>query len=402
MNLYLSRRSLGFMLFKIMTLFVFLNSICPWLTWSIDFRIFWVISTLLFTIFYLRHQHYFVHITKRKLMPLFLFLLIIWIQRGTFMAFLFGIGLWWCVLVILLLKREYQIILIHFITKWTSLIVGVSLLFYFLHLLGIPLPYTNISYSESLSYSEPFQNYFFFIKLSNSYRFQSIFLEPGHLTLVLAPLLFLHGYNIRNKYVVVLLVAQIFTFSLAGYITLFFGIIWNTFFNNSANKKSKHFLFVSVVIIVCIIVLNILFSENIFKILILDRLQVHNGQILGYNRTNELFDVIYDNFLKSNRLLYGEPTKMEDLFLGHGVAGYKVFILNYGVIGFVLGLLCYIYPIVLSKNKKTSIGFTALLLLLLSQNAYPLWWVFLIFLIVGACYFESDQLYNKRLYENII
>lgn len=43
------------------------------------------------------------------------------------------------------------------------------------------------------------------------------------------PMIMANRFDLRNKYVIILIVAELFTFSLAGYITLFIGYLCSIF-----------------------------------------------------------------------------------------------------------------------------------------------------------------------------
>ena len=162
--LYLSKNNNTIIrLFECMALFVFLYSIRPWPVWHLDFRIVWLVAILIFSILFLHEDSMFESPIKKKLMPVLLLVFISWMQRYTLFGFVYGLGLWWCVLVILLLKPKYQSILVKFLTKWTAVVVGISLAYYLVYLWGIPLPHSYISFSDSSSYSEMFNNYYLFI-----------------------------------------------------------------------------------------------------------------------------------------------------------------------------------------------------------------------------------------------
>ena len=62
---------------------------------------------------------------------------------------------------------------------------------------------------------------------------------------------------------------------------------------------------------------------------------------------------------------------------GHGVAGYKVYLIRYGFVGFFLAILGYI--IMLFRYKKVSLSMKLcfiLFMLMYWQAAYPYWFSF--------------------------
>lgn len=383
---------------ELMTLFLYLFAIYPWPTWQINFRIVWGMALISYT--YLLVSKPFLFASSKEYMPysIALLLMLAWMNKNSIAGFVFGLGNFWCIYLLLRLREGVKYELIHFITKWLSIIIGVSLVAFILHFIGFPMPHSSIRFLDNIAY-DYFDNYYFFITNAGSNRFQSIFLEPGHMTMGLAPILFLNKYDFKNRYVLVLLISQLFSFSLAGYISLIFGFIWITFTNNIEKKFTYIFSFLCVFFLI-VVGINSLSNSNIFSELILDRLRMEDGQIIGYNRTNALFDDVYDSFIKSGDIWMGQAssTTLEDLFKGHGNAGYQLFIFMEGMISFILVVVCYSYPILFYK-KKCIVGYCILLLLLLSQNSYPLWWTMMIALVVGS---GAINYVNKFEYENTI
>ena len=91
--------------------------------------------------------------------------------------------------------------------------------------MGISLPFTYVDNSD-LGYTG--NNYYLFVvdhDIVYFPRFRSIFAEPGHLTMGIIPLLFANRFNLKNKFVVILLLIEIFTFSLAGFVLIFVSLL---------------------------------------------------------------------------------------------------------------------------------------------------------------------------------
>jgi len=112
------------------------------------------------------------------------------------------------------------------ITRWFSWILIPSLLLFVLLLFqDITPPLGYISYDAILdgkeietAYSE-YANYLLLIKgVFYDIRFNSIFLEPGHLGMISSFMLFANGYNFKKKECWVILFAIILSLSLAGYV----------------------------------------------------------------------------------------------------------------------------------------------------------------------------------------
>lgn len=286
----------------------------------------------------------------------------------------------WLIFVsVLTLKNELKSDIISFITKWFSALLLLSLLFYFLHLFGISLPSSWIS-TEKHRYA--LTNYYFFVCFEGSIRFQSIFLEPGHLTMGLAPLLYINGYNIKKVSVLVLIVAQLFSFSLAGYVVLVFGLLYSFIFR-VGTKRFRHLIVILSFFPIFLYSSTAVFQEDVFNALIIERLKWDGNSIVGDDRSSSYLDSQFEKYKHSGiQLLTGigyEKDKSEK-----GVAGFKYYMVVYGIIGIVLLLYVYSYILMrMNRVSKSSLGLLILLLLLLYQNAYPVWWCMLIVLTCG-------------------
>ena len=239
-----------------------------------------------------------------------------------------------------------------------------------------------------------YTNYYAFIDIEGSIRFQGPFLEPGHMTLGVAPLLFLNLYNVKNKYVLFLFLSQLFSFSLAGYIILIIGYTI-VLLTANLNRKLINFLLPIVLFAGVLLLAATVYKEDLFKELILERLEWDGTSIAGDNRSSDFLDSEYDRLTHSDQKWFG--TEWEAESSSKGVAGYKLYFVQYGIIGILLVLLSYIYANrVLSKKNTSEWGFLLILLLILYQNAYPLWWCLLIEVVCGNAYL------NEQLKDSIL
>lgn len=386
--------------YKFSLLAAFLISMFPWFTWKLDFRITWVVLLLSTTLFLYSKSSRKCIVSISSYSVIFIYLLILWLQKNTIPALIFGIGVIWIVNTLLKLRVEFVVEIFEFITKCFSILLGISLFFYILYVIGIPLPHTNITFSDSSSYGI-FRNYYFFIISNNEtgLRFSSVFLEPGHMTMGIAPLLYINRYNFRNKYVLILLIAQLFSFSLAGYATSLFGYIFFNIFSSEVkhSKKSNSLFFTIGVVLIALICLNY-FSPNTFNTLILDRLKITDGSIAGYNRVSTVFEDAFNVFVHSSEFYIGNNSfDSEEFFYGHGNSGWQVFTYIHGAIGLLLCILAYSYPIFSRYSTKLLFGLSFVFFMLLFQNSYPMWWCMFINLTLGTTLFRMKyNLYNEN------
>lgn len=362
----------------------------PWFSWEINFA--WVSVLGVVTVFLVGRGSdlWISRRTSRGNYTLLLFLfLILFLWESKYFTSLLGYidhVLNWALLASLIsLKDEYKCDLVRFITKWFSVILIVSLIYFIIHLLGIPLPHTIINRGADV---RTYTNYFLFIDIEGSIRFQGPFLEPGHMTLGVAPLLFLNLYNVKNKYVLFLFLSQLFSFSLAGYIILIVGFSIVMLTAKVKHKVTSSLL--PLVIFAGVLLLAVtVYKENLFRELILERLEWDGSTISGYNRSSDFLDSEYERLTHSDQKWFG--TEWEAELSSKGVAGYKLYFVQFGLIGVILVFLSYFFANrVLSKKNTIEWGFLLILLLLIYQNAYPLWWCLLIELVCGNVYLNNQ------------
>lgn len=381
----------SYKLFRILILFLFIVSMYPWFTWGVDSKLIWTLAVPILTAFRLLNRQYFDQYSVNKFAALFTFVLIMWMQRQTLMAAVFGIGLWWSIYIFLQLKEQYKKDIVEYITKWFGLLLGVSLVYFVISKAGVPLPHNTIVFNTSSSY-DTFNNYYLYVQpaYADSFRFSGIFLEPGHMTMGLAPLIYLNKYNVKNRYCLMLLAAQLFSFSLAGYLLLFFGFIWQNMTEKNNIHKVRSLILSFFAFSVFLFLSASLFGEDLFSSLILDRLQVENGSIVGNDRMNDYFASVFSSYVASSDFLFGMGDfDAEGFFQGHGNSGWQVYAYMYGLIGLIAAGLSYISPYIKQHNAST-LGFCILLILILMGNGYPTWWCMLIHLTIGATVLSNN------------
>lgn len=368
-----------FIFYKICLFFFFINSMHPWFLLRIPSV--WI-SLVFFSVSMLAYNKNYFYKNIRKGAVFCFFLMFMWIKKdgnffglaeGVLNAIIFGM--------ILNLKEELMVDSLNFITKWLALIVFVSGVFYILFLLGINLPHTTLSLSENAR-RDNLENYYFFVFASEMFgtRFHSIFLEPGYLTLGVAPLLFIYKYDVKNKYILLLLLSQLLSFSLAGLILLFFGFFYCALCGKEKGKLQKIMGGILVLLLGFVILYN-LFGYEYFYNTIFSRLIIEDGTLSGYNRSSLYLDSVYDSMMKTSSLWTG--TYFDVSLSEKGVSGYKLFAVQNGIIGVALVVLAYVSLVGIKKigfNYLT--GFIILCLLLLYQNSYP---ESMCILFTGAC-----------------
>lgn len=274
---------------------------------------------------------------------------------------------------ILSLKKDIMLYNLEFVTKWLAILVFVSAIAFIIHMIGVPLPHQPLM-GEGVFSSIETENYYLFLyssSFNNLARFRAVFYEPGYLTLGVYMLIFLNKFNIRNKYVLILILAQLLSFSLAGLFLITVGYLFSLFFA-SKNKDQSHSnkLVNGLIIIGAFYVIVTTFGVTYFEETILRRLEWVDGTIAGDNRSSLYLDGLYESMMNSADKWTGVTYNAD--YSEKGVSGYKLFAVQNGIIGVVLLLLSFISLIPLKKlGLNWMTGALIMIFLILYQNAYP-------------------------------
>lgn len=244
----------------------------------------------------------------------------------------------------ILLRSNIEILnrLSTVLCKAMALLLIPSMFFFLLYLLGFPLPGKSATYGND-QYS--FTNFYFFMVDDRSLmlfipRFQSVFLEPGHLGSATSLLLMTQFGQWKRWWNIVLIIASIISFSLAAYaiiIALMFLGLWV-----QRRNIVKHVV-ISVSLLATVTVGAIYYNggDNMLNALILARLEIdeRTGDMVGNNRVDVDFEKEYDKFIVSSDAFFGRD--MTKIARGSGNSGYRVFIYQNGLIGLFLLILFY-------------------------------------------------------------
>ena len=249
------------------------------------------------------------------------------------------------------LNREEMQRMMDLFIKVFAGFLAISILFFLLYLVGLPLPSVDAD-NEDLGYS--YTNYFLFMVDTRWEtvlfpRFNSIFLEPGHLGTLTSLLLLNQLGKWKKWYNVILIITTLLTFSLAAYVLLPIIALMGAW------ARGKHIIIavISIVVVLIGIAIGATFyndGDNLVNNLILARLEINNdGEMEGDNRVTDTFDAEYEEFLTSSDLLVGREYSMEKF--GFGNSGYKVFLYDNGLISL---LLVFVFYLALSFSAKQS------------------------------------------------
>ena len=276
------------------------------------------------------------------------------------------------------------------LTKICKVFAGfliISILFFFLHFIGVNLPNMSV---ERGNYS--YTNFFFFLlddrELWNILipRFNSVFLEPGHMGTTIIMLLATQIGKWKKWYNVVLFVALLISFSLAAYclgVMLLFLRLW--MLRRKIVLKVLGLVSFLGIIVGGSFVYND--GDNMLNNLIVMRLEVSDtgDDFKGNNRVSEDFEKEFESFLGSSDVLFGREMDYE----GWGNSGYRVYIYDYGMAGFALFLVFYFFAFRTGRDIRAITTAFVLAMTNFWIRGYPMLFAFL------YPYFIISQMNNK-------
>ncbi len=291
---------------------------------------------------------------------------------------------------LLQLPFEYKVDLLKFTTKWYAILL-IPAIFIYWTALFIKLP----SFGKFVHPNYvPYTNYLFYIKTTWDsgmlVRFNAFFLEPGHLALLSTFMLMANRFRFKEcPWLWVLLLSIIFSFSLAGYLLAAAGFILL-----KVNTILKALIVGTLGAVMVAFAISWSGGNNALNDLIISRLEKDESNgIKGNNRFEKSTDYAFAKAVKHHDLWQGVKNKTNiDTIEG---AGYKIFIIYYGLIGVILALLVYLSLIPSHPDHRYTISFLIILALCFMQRAYPAWYSWLFPYVIGIYLAKGEK---KRLH----
>ncbi|MDE5793436.1 MAG: hypothetical protein K2I08_01810 [Muribaculaceae bacterium] len=298
------------------------------------------------------------------------------------------------VLYLMQLPFEYLTDLLKFTTKWYAILLIPGFIIYLLTLI-IPLPSMGMFDHEGYP---PFKNYIFFIKNTldefRFARFNAFFLEPGHLAIVSCFLMMANRFNFKKcPWLFILGVSIVFSLSLAGYILTLVG-----FLMIKVNSIPKALITLGAVgaIVGGSIAWN--GGDNTLNEMIISRMEYDKTDgIKGNNRFFNNTDYAFKRSM-GTKFFWTGVKEHSNMTLISG-AGYKIYILYFGMIGTILVIIFYLSLIPPHPAYRFTISFFILIALCFMQRAYPFWYSWLFPYVVGM-YIARDEKLRQNLPEN--
>ncbi|GBU08437.1 hypothetical protein AwDysgo_17680 [Bacteroidales bacterium] len=231
----------------------------------------------------------------------------------------------------LCIGNKYKFKSLQFLLNITSFIFLFGIIEYFLIMFGLVGASGVVSNEKDyIYYTYTFNVIPEFEVVGTFYRFCSLFNEPGVVGTFCGLVLYVLPFNSFRLYIFIF--AGIISFSLAFYVLLFMFLIFSFNLKRGLIIIGLMALFISV------------FGVEIFEKHILSRVG-QGDEIIDDNRTSEEFDNIYDDFVLSPNVLWGDGigvlSEMKSVYID--ACSWKRFVLERGFLGFAILLIFSIW-----------------------------------------------------------
>lgn len=282
--------------------------------------------------------------------------------KGSYLHELISIGIF-----LLMSKKEkkqtfkyfYYIVLVS---------CSISIILYIVYMLGLKSIFKTVGFYNDGVLSSYYKQFFVFAIMDGGFsipRLCGIFNEPGGLGTVCA-LLFAAVYKkTGNIQKIILLLSLVFSFSLGGYV-----LVSVYFLLLSIIEKRWKLICFAVLLVILFFVLPHIDFHNEFLNEVFARFKITNFELAGNNRTSELFDAEFLNFIKSSDVFLGKGATYG---LDLGSSSYKNLVLQFGILGtglfFVLWLFIAFYC---GQNNKYCIILLIVFIISLYQRPVAL------------------------------
>lgn len=271
------------------------------------------------------------------------------------------------------LNTKTQYIVYQKITKYLAILLFISLSLHLILQIFDVHPFLPPYVTETYGI---YDNYLLYLRHHGGYaeRYNAFFNEPGHLGMIMAFLVYVNDYNWKDKCTLIFLLNLLFSLSLAGYVLFFIGLIIHLY--DTKRKMLGQFM-LSIVFLCFMGYVATIYNngKNIINETIIERLAYdEDSGIRGNNRTEKITDEYFDSLTLSEAFIgLKNPELMESL--GISGAGYKIFVIQYGILGLLLIFCLYydIYRFNKLEYKLVLLGYFLVLALAFLQRAYPLW-----------------------------
>jgi O-Antigen ligase. len=287
----------------------------------------------------------------------------------------------------LITEAFYRIIII---------IAVVSLVLYvIIDCFNINIPYSMIRSSEGGYYYRNYLNLYYSyhgVTKEFLYRLSGFFWEPGMYGIYLNYALYIYVSQRKNKKweIFILLVNILVTQSTTGYIvtTILLGTM---FVKTNKIKKEQYCLLAAFVLPVVLAVLVVLF--------LIKRSTTNHDIGSYYLRMNDIINgikVFLQNPICGTGFYNEEPFKQLDYYGRGSSNGFLTWCYTTGIIGIIIALFPFISRIVASKGSDRNNKFLYFFIIVIFNNAEPIYSLPFMVYILAEEYFESAAVFERK------
>lgn len=294
---------------------------------------------------------------------------------------------------IICLNDKDKIECLRFITKWFGYLMIPSLIVYGLFFV-VDLPSFGIQRANMNDWAIDCgygvcQNYLFYMRSSFSgyeIRFNGPFVEPGHLGMMAAFLLLVNQFDFKRKGMWPILVAIIFTLSLAGYLLAFISFMMILFYKKKI--QLKHLLaYTSLFLFIYAFAVYYNGGDNILYEKIFSRLEADGEKgFAGNNRVFGMIDVYFAALWNNTQtMLWGYPQETMEWLADNNSrgTGYIMWMCLHGLVGTIAVSIIYLFYFLRSKTKLFAGICLVFIVLMFWQRSYPFWTSWIICYVYG-------------------
>lgn len=267
---------------------------------------------------------------------------------------------------------------------------------YISFLISLPLPHEQVTYYSNMGENTAFYiNYYlsYLVFTDSGIRLCGMFNEPGYFGTILALYLVADDFSLKKKENVIMLLAGIFTFSMA------FFAIFILFLIIKIGKTPKVIVPLLFAVVVLWLSLPWLMESNSMVGRLIDRFEFSEGRFAGDNRTTEIFDGYWNRFIRSSSTLFGYGNGFVNYiqsFSNSGSLSYKKVVIEYGIIGAGLmwGLL---YKAARIKGRGYNVGLFILLFFVSIYQRPNVIFITYFVLLFGGIEYIKEKLDKNRI-----
>ena len=308
---------------------------------------------------------------------------------------------WFPLYIVISLNDEDKICCFRYIFKWFAILMVPSIFAWLIYSsVGLP-SIGQIWLTTGKTMHDPWytirNNHVFLITyaLKETTRFCGYFVEPGHLGMTGAFLLYADGFNFKKMSSWVIFIAVILTLSLAGYVLLFVGFLFAKYERKEISLK--YVLFFGILILF-VYLFGTFYNggENIINVRVFSRLEYDEDRgIVGNNRALGEIPLYFARMFNDwHLILFGYDAALirelaED---GSRGTGMQYFMVANGLIGVFFSFFSYLVYFLFTKDKKHAILFFIFILLILLQRSHWHWLALQICYIYGITMREKQKL----------